>query len=199
MVFVIAPQLRRGGLCGGQNQMCHLQTGLLLFFGVRELCLCGWLKITRLFNLSFSGARESLRLFELKKSAVEKIKNTEGSAMSVGSVAVQLKYVLYVGHLSKLAFHLMFKVVRLVVVGSSVRLACNVLQLQEVGDFGDENCLPPLNLIRSTKLHLTTEPPISCRCCYAQFFFSRQVIYVVLEHKISMIFQILLSVLRINS
>jgi hypothetical protein len=41
----------------------------------------------------------------------------------------------------------------------------NGLQLQEVGDFGDENCLPALNLIRSTKLHLTTEPPISCRCC----------------------------------
>jgi hypothetical protein len=41
----------------------------------------------------------------------------------------------------------------------------DVLQLQEVGDFGDENCLPPQNLIRSTKLHLTTEPPISCRCC----------------------------------
>jgi hypothetical protein len=35
---------------------------------------------------------------------------------------------------------------------------------------GDENCLPPLSLIRSTKLHLTTEPPISCRCCYAQCF-----------------------------
>jgi len=33
-------------------------------------------------------------------------------------------------------------------------------------DFGAQNCLPPLNLIRSTKLHLTTEPPISCRCCY---------------------------------
>jgi len=42
----------------------------------------------------------------------------------------------------------------------------DVLQLEEVGDFGDENCLPPLNLIRSTKLHLTTEPPISCSCCY---------------------------------
>jgi len=40
-----------------------------------------------------------------------------------------------------------------------------VLQLQEVGDFGDENCLPPLNLIQSTKLHLTTEAPISCKCC----------------------------------
>lgn len=26
---------------------------------------------------------------------------------------------------------------------------------------------PPLNLIRSIKLHLTTEPLISCRCCYA--------------------------------
>jgi hypothetical protein len=41
----------------------------------------------------------------------------------------------------------------------------NVLQLQEVGDFEDGNCLPPLNLIRSTKFNLTTEPPISCRCC----------------------------------
>jgi len=57
---------------------------------------------------------------------VGKIKNTEGSAMSVGSVAVQLQYGLYVvGHLSKLAFHFMFIVVRLVVVVSSVRLACN--------------------------------------------------------------------------
>lgn len=40
------------------------------------------------------------------------------------------------------------------------------LQLQEVGDYRDENCLHPLNLIQSTKHHLTTEPPISCRCCY---------------------------------
>ena len=40
----------------------------------------------------------------------------------------------------------------------------NVWQLQEDGDFEALNCLPPLNLIRSTKLHLTTEPPISCRC-----------------------------------
>ena len=45
------------------------------------------------------------------------------------------------------------------------RVAGNVLQLQEVGDFEALNCLPALNLIRSTKLHLTTEPPISCRCC----------------------------------
>ena len=46
--------------------------------------------------------------------------------MSVGSVAVQFQYGLYVfGHLSKLAFHFMFIVVRLVVVVSSVRLACN--------------------------------------------------------------------------
>lgn len=47
--------------------------------------------------------------------------------MSVGSVAVQLKYGLYVvGHLSKFAFHFMFIVVRLVVVVSSFRLACNL-------------------------------------------------------------------------
>jgi len=66
---------------------------------------------------------------------VGKIKNTEGSAMSVGSVADQLKYGLYVGHLSKLAFHFMFKVVCLVVVVSSFRLACNGFGLGEGGDF----------------------------------------------------------------
>ncbi len=48
---------------------------------------------------------------------------------------------------------------------SLFKVADNVLQLQEVGDFEAQNCLPPPNLIRSTKLHLTTEPPISCRCC----------------------------------
>ena len=51
-----------------------------------------------------------------------------------------------------------------------LKLACNVLRLQEVGDFGAQNCLPALNLIRSKKLHLSTEPPISCRCCYRLLF-----------------------------
>ena len=45
------------------------------------------------------------------------------------------------------------------------KLAHNGFQLQEVGDFEALNYLPPLNLIRSTKLYLTTEPQISCRCC----------------------------------
>ncbi len=56
-------------------------------------------------------------------------------------------------------------VCRLMVALSGFRVADNGLQLQEVGDFDAQNCLPALNLIRSTKLHLTTEPPISCRCC----------------------------------
>ena len=47
------------------------------------------------------------------------------------------------------------------------KLAHNGLPLKVVGDFEALNCLPPLNLNLSTKLHLTTEPPISCRCCYA--------------------------------
>jgi hypothetical protein len=46
------------------------------------------------------------------------------------------------------------------------------LQLQEVGDFGDENCLPPLNLVRNTKLHLTIKPPISFSCYYLLIFFN---------------------------
>jgi len=46
--------------------------------------------------------------------------------MSVGLLAVRLKYGLYVVvHLSKLAFHFMFKVVCLVVGVSSVTLAYN--------------------------------------------------------------------------
>ncbi len=43
-----------------------------------------------------------LAKIELKKCAVGKIKNTEVATMSIGSVAVQLQYGLYVvGHLSK--------------------------------------------------------------------------------------------------
>jgi hypothetical protein len=37
-----------------------------------------------------------------------KTKNAEGSAMGVGSVAVQLKYGLYVGHQSKLVVNFIF-------------------------------------------------------------------------------------------
>jgi hypothetical protein len=37
-------------------------------------------------------------------------------------------------------------------------LACNVLALGEEADFEALNCLPALNLKRSTKLHLSTEP-----------------------------------------
>jgi hypothetical protein len=98
------------------------------------------------------------------------MKNTEGSAMSVGSVAVQLQYGLYVfGHLSKwFVFVLMFNFWSVSCLWNGrPTIGYNVSTLGEGGDFGDENCLPPLNLIRSTKLHLSTEPPISCRCCYA--------------------------------
>jgi hypothetical protein len=34
------------------------------------------------------------------------------------------------------------------------------MELKEVGDFGDENCLPTMNKPRSAKFHLTIEPPI---------------------------------------
>jgi|GEM_PF-2444403 len=58
----------------------------------------------------------------------------------------------------------------------------NVLQLQEVGAFEAQNCLPPQNLIRSTKLHLTTEPPISCRCGYGLVLFSVELFINVVTH-----------------
>jgi hypothetical protein len=47
---------------------------------------------------------------ELIKSAVEKIKNTEGSTMSVGLLAVYLQYGFYVfGHRSKFINTMQFK------------------------------------------------------------------------------------------
>jgi hypothetical protein len=41
------------------------------------------------------------------------------------------------------------------------------LLLPEGGDFGALHCQPRTNFDRSTKLDLTTEPPLLGRCCYA--------------------------------
>jgi hypothetical protein len=76
---------------------------------------------------------------------VSKIKNTEESAMSVGSLVVRFQYVLYVfGHLSK--FVSLFSVFTRSMSGVSCRftLAANGLQLAEGG-------------FRSTKLSTSTE------------------------------------------
>ena len=43
----------------------------------------------------------------------------------------------------------------------------NVLQLPEGGDFEALHCQPSTNFDRSTKLDLTTEPPLLDRCCCA--------------------------------
>jgi hypothetical protein len=42
----------------------------------------------------------------------------------------------------------------------------NVLRLPEGGEFGTLNCQQAMNLNRSTKPQLTTEPPLLGRCCY---------------------------------
>ena len=50
----------------------------------------------------------------------------------------------------------------------------NGLALGEEADFEALNCLPALNLIRRTKLHLSTEPaflPNACVCHEWQTFF----------------------------
>jgi hypothetical protein len=46
-------------------------------------------------------------------------------------------------------------------------MAYNVLALGEEADFEALNCLPALNLIGSTKLHLSTEPAFLPNACYA--------------------------------
>jgi len=50
---------------------------------------------------------------------------------------------------------------------SSFKVADNGLALGEEADFEAQNCLPALNLIRSTKLHLSTEPAFLPNACYA--------------------------------
>ena len=50
-------------------------------------------------------------------------------------------------------------------------IAGNVLALGEEADFEALNCLPALNLIRSTKLHLSTEPAFLPNACYVRFLF----------------------------
>jgi len=47
----------------------------------------------------------------------------------------------------------------------SPTIAANVLALGEEADFEALNYLPALNLIRSTKLHLTTEPAFLPNAC----------------------------------
>jgi hypothetical protein len=51
-------------------------------------------------------------------------------------------------------------------------ITANVLQLPKGGDFEALRCQPSSNFDRSTKLDLTTEPPLLGRCCYAFAFLS---------------------------
>ena len=57
---------------------------------------------------------------------------------------------------------------------SGFRVADNVLQLPEGGDFEALHCQPSTNFDRSTKLDLTTEPPLLGRCCYLLAIFLYQ-------------------------
>jgi hypothetical protein len=70
-------------------------------------------------NVPFAGRHK----IELKKCAVGKIKNTEGSAISVGLLVVRLLYRIYVfGHLSKWFTLFLFLVVCLLLHGRSLHL-----------------------------------------------------------------------------
>jgi hypothetical protein len=51
-------------------------------------------------------------------------------------------------------------------------MRANVLALGEEADLEALNCLPAMNLIRSTKLYLSTEPAFLPNACYLPFFLS---------------------------
>ena len=59
-------------------------------------------------------------------------------------------------------------------------LATNGLALGEEAVFEALNCLPALNLIRRTKLHLTTEPAFLPNACYSLWFLSFRVCWYML-------------------
>jgi len=48
----------------------------------------------------------------------------------------------------------------------------NVSRLGEVADLQALQCKPSINFDRSTKLDLTTEPPLLGSCCYGLAFLS---------------------------
>ena len=106
-----------------------------------------------------------LKLF-LKKCGGKKNKKHR-VGLSVGLLAVPFEYVRYVGHLSKwFVFVLMFKIWSVCrLVNGRPTIGYNVLQLPEGGDFEALHCQPSRNFDRSTKLDLTTEPPLLGRCC----------------------------------
>jgi len=50
------------------------------------------------------------------------------------------------------------------------KISHNVPQLPEGGEIEELNYQQTMNLNRSTKPDLTTEPPLLGRCCYSQCF-----------------------------
>ena len=125
-----------------------LRVGLCV--GQNQMChLCGGNKI------------------ELKKCAVGKIKNTEGSAMSVGLLVVFLQYGLYVVHLSKwfvFAKSLKFLSVCCRLYGRPT-IGYNVLRLGEGGDFTTELSYEAhTSNLRKTVIRSTEPPLLPSRC-----------------------------------
>jgi len=59
-------------------------------------------------------------------------------------------------------------------------LAANVLALGEEADFEALNYLPARNLIRSTKLHLSTEPTFLLNACYGLVFFISLIVLIII-------------------
>ena len=62
------------------------------------------------------------------------------------------------------------------------KLTANVLALGEEADFEALNCLPAQNLIRSTKLHLSTEPAFLPNACYRQILFLAPFVPIVFTY-----------------
>ena len=58
-----------------------------------------------------------------------------------------------------------FSVVNCLHIGVGPKMPYNGLQLPEGGDFEAHHFQPSTNFDRSTKLDLTTEPPLLGRCC----------------------------------
>lgn len=69
-------------------------------------------------------------------------------------------------------FNILFlNVILYFLVVSSFSICHNVLALGEEADFEALNCLSALNLIRSTKLHLSTESAFLPNACYVLCFY----------------------------
>jgi len=121
-------------------------------------------------------AKPNVPFVRLVKIVFKKVRLEKNKKHRVGNEFRTTRFPFVISFLCRWSLVKMVYFLRLIVgvsmvVVSFATLAPNVLALGEEADFEALNCLPALNLIRSTKVHSSTEPAFLPNACYALVLF----------------------------